>query len=428
MLLRACSMAVGVLVLALAVTSASAAGPYVLTFMSDPGADSTAETDGRGINNSGQVAGFSDAFYGGNEYNDAFLYSGGTFQRIVEGELYNSDPAYTGPLSATALAINNSGQVAGYYNTNSSPYPNGFLYSNGVMTSLAAGTQAVAINNAGQVLVTNGITGATSVYSGGTNGTYATVPGMYGYGMNDSGVVVGAVGTSAAYYSGGTVTTIPAGSGVTYATAVNSSGQVVGQGSQGSFMYSISTQTYTVLGSGTPLAVNSAGAAVGYDNFDIDPTNPSLGTYQGASLYQNGQEINLTNLISPDLSAVYQLMIAYGINDKGQITGTAFNTNQGTYLAFIATSAVPGDANLDGNVDINDLTIVLTNYNQAGAAWSQGDFNGDGNVDINDLTIVLANYGSTAGSGIKAVPEPSCLVLLASVLAGLLAYAWRKRA
>ena len=59
-------------------------------------------------------------------------------------------------------------------------------------------------------------------------------------------------------------------------------------------------------------------------------------------------------------------------------------------------------------MDINDLTIVLTNYGRTGMVWSQGDFNGDHQVDINDLTIVLTDYGTTyaAGNGIKAVPEP----------------------
>ena len=32
----------------------------------------------------------------------------------------------------------------------------------------------------------------------------------------------------------------------------------------------------------------------------------------------------------------------------------------------------PGDANGDGKVDINDLTIVLSNFGQTGCAWSQG--------------------------------------------------------
>ena len=72
---------------------------------------------------------------------------------------------------------------------------------------------------------------------------------------------------------------------------------------------------------------------------------------------------------------------------------------------------MPGDANLDGTVDINDLTIVLAHYNQSGMTWGQGEFTGDGTVDINDLTIVLANYGQTQSAaalgGINGVPEPA---------------------
>ena len=53
-----------------------------------------------------------------------------------------------------------------------------------------------------------------------------------------------------------------------------------------------------------------------------------------------------------------------------------------------ASPFLSGDANGDGTVDINDLTIVLANYNQTtGMTWSTGDFIGDGTVDINDLTI-----------------------------------------
>ena len=95
-----------------------------------------------------------------------------------------------------------------------------------------------------------------------------------------------------------------------------------------------------------------------------------------------------------------------------------------------STPPMPGDANLDGRVDINDLTIVLTHYGQSGMTWTQGEFNGDGKVDINDLTIVLAHYNDTtapAAGGPSAVPEPCGLALLAAGLAGLLACAWRKR-
>jgi hypothetical protein len=92
------------------------------------------------------------------------------------------------------------------------------------------------------------------------------------------------------------------------------------------------------------------------------------------------------------------------------------------------SSPLRGDANGDGKVDINDLTIVLANYGQTGATWTQGEFTGDGTVDINDLTIVLANYGGTLGSSPPdAVPEPSTLLLAAAGLLGALRFAGRRR-
>ena len=77
---------------------------------------------------------------------------------------------------------------------------------------------------------------------------------------------------------------------------------------------------------------------------------------------------------------------------------TATNLNGYDY-AITGTTILTGDANRDGRVDVNDLTIVLSNFGQTGMSWSQGDFNGDGRVDVYDLTIVLASFGSTAGAG-----------------------------
>jgi T5SS/PEP-CTERM-associated repeat protein len=111
-------------------------------------------------------------------------------------------------------------------------------------------------------------------------------------------------------------------------------------------------------------------------------------------------------------------------------------TLDGTFASFTATAALngytyaiadlsplPGDANGDGRVDVNDLTIVLTNFGQTGMTWSQGEFTGDGTVDINDLTIVLANYGRTAAASAASpapVPEPGTLILVSSGLLGMM--------
>ena len=116
-------------------------------------------------------------------------------------------------------------------------------------------------------------------------------------------------------------------------------------------------------------------------------------------------------------------------------------TYDGTFASFTVTSfgsfavtglaVMPGDANRDGQVDINDLTVVLTNFGRTGCGWSQGCMDGNpaGTVDVNDLTIVLSNFGQSAASppiGLAAVPEPSCFLLVLSA-SGLLARAWRTR-
>ena len=79
---------------------------------------------------------------------------------------------------------------------------------------------------------------------------------------------------------------------------------------------------------------------------------------------------------------------------------------------------VPGDANLDGTVDVNYLTIVLSNFGGTDMSWAEGDFTYDGLVDINDLTIVLSNWGmsvGSSGSGATAVPEPSSVAMLLGI-------------
>jgi len=57
---------------------------------------------------------------------------------------------------------------------------------------------------------------------------------------------------------------------------------------------------------------------------------------------------------------------------------------------------LPGDANLDDVVNINDFIILKQNYGLAtGATWGQGDFNADGAVNINDFIILKQNYGTS---------------------------------
>jgi C1A family cysteine protease len=55
----------------------------------------------------------------------------------------------------------------------------------------------------------------------------------------------------------------------------------------------------------------------------------------------------------------------------------------------------PEDLNGDGEIDLSDLAILLTNYGITGAAPEDGDLDGDGDVDLTDLSALLAVYGTS---------------------------------
>jgi glucose/arabinose dehydrogenase len=94
-----------------------------------------------------------------------------------------------------------------------------------------------------------------------------------------------------------------------------------------------------------------------------------------------------------------------------------------------------GDANLDGVVNDNDVTIVGASYapGVAQPQWALGDFDYNGFVDDDDVTLLGAFYDPSAmpaaisptetAEAVAAVPEPSALALAA--MAGLLAAATR---
>lgn len=158
--------------------------------------------------------------------------------------------------------------------------------------------------------------------------------------MNDSGVVAGWSGASAAIYAEGAWTLIPGMNGV--ALGINERCDIVG------YDLSQGKQRATVLASGTltdiPLLpgatwslahdINDAGVAVGFAGADNPLGGPDLSTTHAFVFDLSTGAEDLNDLIAPG-SGWTLLRQARGINNDGQISGTGFF--DGHEHAFVLT-------------------------------------------------------------------------------------------
>lgn len=175
----------------------------------------------------------------------------------------------------------------------------------------------------------------------------------------------------------------------------------------------------------------------------VDIDGPLLSQFD--RLFVNGNAV-----VDGTLSLDVDYNPAYGtvhtiLSAVGGVTGI-FDTVGGLevsptkYMAVIYTTnnirviaALPGDADLDTDVDFNDLLVLAQNFNASGKSWATADFTGDGASLFDDLLLVAQNFGTTlladgtigALEGVgdfdiawqlarSVVPEPTTLGLVAA--------------
>ena len=149
------------------------------------------------------------------------------------------------------------------------------------------------------------------------------------------------------------------------------------------------------------------------------PVNQSSGFTETTVMATLGL-IGASQQFYPDEIAAARLALAQAVDTdpSGQVyweMGNSGGSPQGYYLAgetleTILRSILPGDANVDGAVDDDDLSILLSHWG-ADTDWMHGNFNGDSAVDDDDLSLLLANWTGSGGAG-SGVPEPSALAAL----------------
>ncbi len=92
------------------------------------------------------------------------------------------------------------------------------------------------------------------------------------------------------------------------------------------------------------------------------------------------------------------------------LTWTRLSPSEGG-IYYYETPGLQGDLNGDGFVGLDDLDIVLTNWNQNVTPDSEPDPSGDGFVGLDDLDIVLNNWNKGTPPTVSVVPEPATLAL-----------------
>jgi len=126
-------------------------------------------------------------------------------------------------------------------------------------------------------------------------------------------------------------------------------------------------------------AVNDLGQVVGHCSRGL----PDRGFF-----WQGGEMHEANTLIPPDSDV--DISILHAINNAGQIVGDASIPPQWAAAVLLTPVRVPGDVDIDCNVDVLDLLFVLSEWGPCDGC--PADLNHDGTVNHADLLFVLNHW------------------------------------
>jgi autotransporter-associated beta strand protein len=155
------------------------------------------------------------------------------------------------------------------------------------------------------------------------------------------------------------------------------------------------------------------------------------------------------SITSATAGSTNSFSLGYADGSDGAVTGLAAGKEE---IKF----TYAGDASLDGQVNLTDLSILASHFGSTGAKWDQGDFSYDSTVNLSDLSILASHFGEGVGNPLQdaqvhaqfaadlalveasnpafgtavgnAIPEPAALTLLSMGGFGLLQRRRRRKA
>jgi len=260
--------------------------------------------------------------------------------------------------------------------------------------------------------------GSQNGASGATSGYYAVGGGAA---ITSQGAAISAAAASSMSLLGKARSTSPV-----WSNGVSNDGtNVYISGNTVSFLLETLTYTPAFIGN----AKNFNDPTLGENTFTVNvPTLPT--NYAGANFFTGNPSGTTGSEHNGSVGASY----THTAYSAGNVTigGYTFSSTVALYDAAI------GDAHLEGQIDLGDVSAVGNAYNNGLTGWTNGDFFDDGFVTLADISAVGNDYNNSAEygpflegtgpsaliaasiGGSSAVPEPVSLTLLSLASLGLL--------
>ena len=177
------------------------------------------------------------------------------------------------------------------------------------------------------------------------------------------------------------------------------------------------------------VTLTASGNGQGFDplnmpgNWGLNPAFQAILTESATNLrYRDDFELVTQNIMNDATGLMYAsgTYHTFGVNGSTPINGTV-NSGSNTALPglpnraavlsalttasdhlpvvadFVVSGPAPCPADLDGNhqIDLSDVSILLSNYGKNPATPAEGDLDGNQVVDLSDLAIMISAYGSS---------------------------------